>query len=643
MRRLLLAVALAASFLPAAAPAYTIEQYLNIRGNYQGYWLPGDEVIFRNRTTGVTQAWRMAATGGWPEQITFFEEGVEFAVAHPLTGKVLVGADRGGDERTQLYLMNADGSGLTALTDNADVIYDYGDWTRDGRYVAFGANERDERYFDLYLLDLETGARRMIMRHDGYNAALAFSPDGSQLLTYRANGSQDGDLYLLDVASGEAQLLTLHEGELNVGTVAWAGDGAGFYFTSDEGRDYLALAYYDLATGSYRWLETPRWDVGAVVTSRRGRYLLWTTNEDGYDVLHLRDLATGEDVPPPAQATPGVIWGARFSPDEERLLFTLSAATAPPDVYTWEIGKTAATRVTRAALAGIPAASFVAPQLVYYPSFDGTMVPAFQFVPAGAVDDNATPVVVIAHGGPQIQARPYFGAITQYFLDAGYAVFVPNFRGSSGYGKAYADADNVEKRLDAVLDVAQGWHYLKRQPWADPFRVAVYGSSYGGFMVLSQLTQKPYYWAAGVDVVGIANFVTFLENTGPWRVKLREDEYGSLAEDRELLEAISPLSHVASIRAPLMVIHGANDPRVPIEEAEQVVAKARAILGDEKVLYLRYEDEGHGLRKRANRLDAYPKMVQFLADAFAARERLKEQVRAEIEKQDREAATTPGE
>jgi dipeptidyl aminopeptidase/acylaminoacyl peptidase len=616
----------------AAACGYTIQQYLNIHGNYQAYWLPDDEVIFRNKTTGVTQAWRTNAATGRPEQITFFDEGVSYAVAHPVTGKVLAAADVGGDERDQLYLMNDDGSGVEALTDNAEVIYRYGDWSRDGRYVAVASNERDERYFDVYVYDVETGGRRLVMQHDGYNSPLVFSPDGYELIVFRYNGSQDGDLYLIDLETGKTRHLTPHEGELEIGAVTWAADGYGIYFTSDEGRDFLSLAYYELATGEYEWLETPPWDVGEVEASWDGRYLLWTTNEDGYSVLHLRDLKRRKDVVTPRLPAEGVIWGLRFSPDEEYVVFTFSSPATPTDVYVWDVRGETVERVTEAALAGIPADSFVAPELVFYPSFDGTTIPAFLYVPPGVTDDRSTPAVVYAHGGPEVQERPYFDAVFQYFLDAGYAVFAPNFRGSRGYGQTYADADNVENRMDAVLDVYEGWWFLAEQPWCDRFKVAIYGSSYGGFMVLSQLTQRPYHWAAGIDIVGIANLVTFLENTGPWRVSLREDEYGSLAEDRELLEAFSPINHIGDIRSPLMVVHGANDPRVPVGEAEQIVEAARMVLGADKVVYLRYEDEGHGLAKLENRLDAYPKMATFLEEAFAAREPFKaKRARKEME------------
>ncbi|MGD8717495.1 MAG: S9 family peptidase [Candidatus Zixiibacteriota bacterium] len=633
MIRTLTTLALAAATLVPAANGYTIEQYLNIHGNYYGYWLPDDEILYSNKFTGVMQAWRTNAATGEPEQISFFPEGIDLAVAHPITGDVIVSADAGGNERDQLYLYDDAAGEFKPITDNPKVIYNFGDWSPGGRYVAVAANERDERYFDVYLYDLETGERRLLMEDDNYNYPLLFSPDGSRLLVYRAYGSRDEDLFLVDVESGETRHLTPHEGPLNVGATCWAADGWGFYYAHDEGRDFQSLAYYDLELGEYRWVKTPPGDVEEVVMSTDGRYLLWIVNEDGYSRPHLYDFTRRKERPVPELPAEGVISYPRFSPDNERILFGLSAATAPGNLYVWDIAGDTIEPVTEPDLAGIPAESFVDAELVYFSSHDGLMIPAFLYLPPGVSDDATTGVIVYAHGGPRVQERPNFASLFQYWLDAGYAVFAPNFRGSSGYGREFADADNGSKRMDAVRDVQEGWWYLAGRPWCDRFRIAIYGASYGGFMVLSQLTQEPYYWAAGVDVVGIANFVTFLENTGPWRVALREDEYGSLETDRDLLVGISPLTHINAIRSPLMVIHGANDPRVPVSEAEQVVEKARLILGEDKVLYLRYEDEGHGLAKLENRLDAYPKMVEFLEEAFEGREPLRERLTEQVEEE----------
>ena len=605
------------------AQSYTIEQYLNIRGNSGGYFLPsGEEIIIVNSSSGVNQVWRMAAGGGWATQITFLGEGIDSITVHPITGKVILSADRVGTERTQLYLMNPDGSDLTALTSNPEVVYEFNDWSHDGRYIAYASNERNEEFFDVYLMDLETHQPQLLLKQDGYNSPDAFSPDGSKLLFYRAHGSQDGNLYLLELKDQGAgkpklvsapKLLTPHKGDLQMGEVAWDATGAGFYISSDENSEFMGLAYYDLAKGKSNQLITPERDIEAIKVSWSGKYLLWTENFDGYNAVHIKDLTTDQEIPTPF-AEKGLYYDFHFSADDSMLSYGFSSPTKPGDVHLWRIGEATSQQVTQPALAGIPPTSFATSQLISYPTFDGRQIPAWLYLPANAKPGAKLPVIVMAHGGPQVQERPWFNPIAQYFLNAGYAVLAPNVRGSSGYGKSYADADNLGKRYDSVQDFYYGWKFLTAQPWCDPKRIAIYGGSYGGFMVLAQLTSYPEAWAAGVDICGIANFKTYLENTGAWRVELREDEYGALG-DPKLLEEISPVHNIQNIRAPLMVIQGANDPRVPAEEAEQIVTAAKQ--QGVKVEYLLYDDEGHGLSKRKNRLDAYPKMVKFLEEAMA--------------------------
>jgi dipeptidyl aminopeptidase/acylaminoacyl peptidase len=260
-------------------------------------------------------------------------------------------------------------------------------------------------------------------------------------------------------------------------------------------------------------------------------------------------------------------------------------------------------------------ATFVPPDLVRVPSFDGLQVPAFVFRPRGVAGRH--PVVVVVHGGPESQWRPSFSPLVQYLVAGGFAVVAPNVRGSTGYGRTYQHLDDVDKRLDSVADLAALHDWIATCDDLDEDRCALYGGSYGGYMVLSGLVHQPERWAAGVDVVGIANLVTFLQNTAAWRRAWREREYGSLTHDRELLERLSPIAHVERLRAPLMVVHGRNDPRVPLGEAEQIHAVARAKGLPSELLV--YEDEGHGLAKLRNRLDAYPRVAAFLHEVLAPR------------------------
>jgi len=303
----------------------------------------------------------------------------------------------------------------------------------------------------------------------------------------------------------------------------------------------------------------------------------------------------------------GVVGRLTFSETGEKLAFVFSGPRYNTDIWVWELEKERLTQVTHSSTAGIPQESFTEPQLVRYTSFDGRKIPAFLYLPRKT---GRFPVIVHIHGGPEAQERVWFDPIFQYFLNRGYAVFAPNVRGSTGYGKAYTHLDDVELREDSVKDIVYGVEYLKTIAQVNPEKIAVMGGSYGGYMVLAALTKYPNLWTAGVDIVGISNFKTFLKNTGAYRRKWRIAEYGDPQRDSELLERISPINHVDKIKAPLMVIQGANDPRVPQSEAEQIVQAIKERNG--VVEYLLFPDEGHGISKLPNRIKAYTAIVDFL-------------------------------
>ncbi|MDH7485973.1 MAG: S9 family peptidase [Anaerolineae bacterium] len=635
------------------ADKFPFSRYLNIRSAYGPSFSPdGRHVAFLTDITGVPQVWRVAADGGWPDQLTFFSERCGFVAYSPTEDQMVFGMDAGGNERQQLFLLSGDGQTIRPLTGEPEAIHHFGGWSHDGRRIAWTANRRDVRHFDVYVQEVTSGQATCVWQTEGMNTVAGWSPDDRQLLVVRAHSSFDQDLYLLDLPSGEVCHLTPHEGQVRYESVRWATHGRGLYLVTDRGREFLALAYLDLTAakaGSHaplRLLVTPdsygslrrtvkpaalppdlaiqhehiagEWDVEALALSPDGRHLAYLTNVEGYSELAVLDVASGRSLPLPA--LPGGVldppylyrWGWRltFSRDGRKLALTFSSPRHNPDVWVVDLEAGTAMQLTRSSRAGIPQDSFAEPELVRYRSFDGLEIPAFLYLPPGAARDGRLPVIVEVHGGPEAQRRPDFNPLYQYFIHRGYAIFAPNVRGSTGYGLTYTHLDDVEKRMDSVADLAYGARWLADSGVADPQRIAVMGGSYGGFMVLAALTAYPDLWAAGVDIVGIANFVTFLENTGPWRRHLREAEYGSLAHHRAFLESISPIHHVDKIRAPLMVIHGANDPRVPLGEAEQIVEALRA--RGVPVEYLRYEDEGHGLVKLKNRLDAYPKVADFL-------------------------------
>ena len=584
--------------------AYEFARYLKVRGAYGASWSPdGRRVSFLTDITGVPQVWQVAVEGGWPDQLTFHEERVMGAGYSPTENRVLFGMDAGGNERAQLFLLG-NGSEIN-LTRDSDAIHYSGGFSPNGKRVAYTATRRNGTDFDVYVQDLD-GEPEMVWEVSGYHTVAAWGPDSSCLIISRQHSNLDNDLYRLDLDSGETKLLTPHDGEARFSSVNITPDGESAYLSTDRDGDFLRLASLDLGTLELEYLTPDDRDVESVELSDDGRYLVASRNVDGYSDFMLFN-GRGRRMPTP-EIPPGMVGGFAFSPDSTKLAFTLTSPDHNPDVWILDLPDGEPRRLTLSSTAGIPRSTFQRPEVVRYPSFDGREIPALFYEP----EEDDAPVIVNVHGGPESQSRPMFAPVTQYFLDRGYAIFAPNVRGSTGYGKGYTHLDDVELRMDSVKDLAHAAHWLRNKGHE---KVAVMGGSYGGFMVLAALTEYPELWSAGVDIVGIANMVTFLENTGSYRRALREPEYGSLEKNREFLESISPIHKAENITAPLMVIHGKNDPRVPVGEAEQIVERVRKNGG--AVEYLLYEDEGHGLAKLKNRLDAYPKIATFLDEHLA--------------------------
>ena len=597
--------------------SHDIQRYLNIRSAHSASFGPdGDRLGFCLDTTGVPQAWSLTDPGGWPEQHTTFEERVTFASWSPERREFIFGMDEGGNERAQLHRYDLDSGRVTNLTATPDAKHRWGGWSHDGEHFAFTSNRRDKSVFDVYVQARDSTGEdaELIHEGEGWLTPGGFSPDDSRLLISEAYSNVDQDVSVVDVATGDLTHLTPHNGTIRFQSAEWGPDGEYVYLVSDRESDTLDLWCVDVVDGSFsRVASDPDWEIDGVTIDDQSGRIVYSTNVDGYTDLTVGTLDAHDAIDPlPAPNLPrGVAGGVSFDPTGDRFAVTVTHRGDPANVYVVDATTGAAERWTHAATAGIPAETFVEPELVHYPTFDGREIPAFFSTPEADTGSGETPVIVDIHGGPESQRRPSFAAVTQYFLANGYAVFEPNVRGSAGYGKAYTHLDDVENRMDAVADVRAGVEWLRDHPAVDSERIVAMGGSYGGFMVLAAMTEYPELWAAGVDIVGIANFVTFLENTGEWRRELREAEYGSLADDRELLESISPLTTIEEIRAPLFVLHGANDPRVPVSEAHQLVEAAREHVPVQERIF---EDEGHGLTKLENRIEAYSEIVGFLSE-----------------------------
>jgi dipeptidyl aminopeptidase/acylaminoacyl peptidase len=592
-----------------------LRQLLRVRSASAGRFdASGRYLAFVADLSGVPQVWGVGDRG-WPELLVAPPDRAQTLYPGPLAGQLIVGADVNGNEHTQLLYTDQPGTAWRPLTQNPDRIHSFGTFAPDGKSISFSANTRSTRWFDVYVADLDDARPRCLLEHDSTNRAGPFSPDGRWLVVTRAFSNAHQELWLVDVhGQDKPRLLSKPDVEATYKGPQWSPDGDSLYVLTDFGRDLAAPARIDVTSGQLTFVVEPDVEVDEATLDPTGRRLAYALNRDGNAEIRILDLSqqTERSVNGLPDGALYTYWqdGLAWDPSGQRLAMSWTGSTANPNVFIWSDAADSARPVTEATGLGLDPGSnqLAEPEHVQYPTFDGRQIPAL-FYPSPSARGPA-PCVVWVHGGPEGQYRSTFQPLVQYLVSAGFAVLAPNVRGSTGYGREYMHLDDVRKRMDSVADLAHAAHWLRDSGRADPKRIAVYGGSYGGFMVLSALTTYPDLWAAGVDLVGISNFVTFLENTGPWRRHLREAEYGSLENDRDFLTEISPINKVDQIRAPLLVIHGANDPRVPIGETEQMVQALRDL--GRTVEFLRLEDEGHQIAKLKNKLVAYPMAVDFL-------------------------------
>ena len=590
---------------------FGFDRYLNIRSAHAPAWFDDDRgIAFLMDVTGTPQVWSVDAAGGWPDQLTFFEEKVWTLDVGPDGKNLVCTRDIGGNERYQLFLASCDGAVVRRISQDPQAIHHFGAWDRQGKKVSYTSNERDGVHFDVYVQDLDDLVSRLVFQTEGNFRVLAWSPDGGKLILDNEISSSHTPLYYLDLDSGQARPLTPpDEPAMNL-QARWVEDDHIYYLTN-SGGEFLTLARLQIDTGEVSYLvEDPPGDVEWLAAAPTGKALTYIVNVDGYSQLFLYDLARSE-TKRITGLPDGVFTEPIFSSAGDRLAVSVQSPAENLNVWIVNLDDepVAHRKLTHSSLAGIPPQSFVVPELISYTTFDGRSIPGFFYKPRNVQSPPAC--ILYVHGGPASQILPDFDPRFQFFLQQGYAILAPNVRGSSGYGKSYLSLDDVELRMDSVADLKYAVDWLKDSGQVDPGRIAIYGRSYGGFMVLSAITTYPDLWAAAIDVAGIANWVTFLENTGAWRRAHREKEYGSLKDDRDFLRSISPIHGVDKIQCPLLVIHGTNDPRVPVTEADQIVSSLRE--RDHPVEYLRYEDEGHKIAKLSNRIDSFTKMADFLA------------------------------
>jgi dipeptidyl aminopeptidase/acylaminoacyl peptidase len=560
----------------------------------------GKRIAFVSNMTGIPQIFVVSSEGGWPEQITAFDDPVGSVSWSPEGSWIAFSLAPGGGMNAQVYLVKPDGSGVRRLTDGGKETNQLGVWTRDGRALTLGSNRRDGAAIDAYLYDIESGQLKLGAQNRGVGGFFDVTRDRKQALLNRLVSRGDNNLYLVDLATAKETLVTPHEPPGSF-TGRFSDDGRTVYLESNKDRDREVFASVRLAEdgapGSIEVL-AERADAELADTEfddRRTKVaLLW--NVAGKSELEIRDLKSSRTLLRP-KLPAEIAGGLEFSADGRLLAMTLSGAATPSDIWVLDLGSGQFRQVTHSPHAGVDLNKLVRPELVKFPAHDGLELSGWLYRPAGP---PPYPMVFSFHGGPEGQERPGFNSTYQALLANGIAVFAPNVRGSSGFGKKFVNLDNGALRKNGVKDIESCVAYAVRSGGADPRRLGIMGGSYGGYMVMAGLTEYPQTFAAGANLFGVVNFETFFKHTEPWMAAISKIEYGDPEKEAAMLRDLSPIHRVDKVAAPTIVLHGANDTNVPIVEAEQVVEslKKRGV----PVEYVLFPDEGHGFRKTPNRI-----------------------------------------
>lgn len=582
--------------VPETPPAIAerLRQYTNVQSAAFADWIPGGGILIYSRIGETTQLFRVNRPMADPDQLTSSAERVVNAAVMPNGREILFTSDVGGNESFTGYVLDMRSGSARAVTEagtsNAGFIF-----SDDGERIAWAYAPDATGNADVVVGGAGAGRERQTLAGDGAVSPLDFAGDLSKVLLQRFISISESQLFTLNLSSGAFARVTPGErASYNGGE--FTPDGRAIITISDENAQFRRLVRIDLSAGARQVMTRElNWDVESFDLSRDGRVVAYIVNEAGRSSLRLMNAQTLAPMRAP-RLPPGVISGLKFDNAARRLGFTLSTATAPSDVYSWDLRAGRLTRWTRSDNTGLGRA--VEPELVHWSSFDGRRISGFVYRPRRA---GPRPVVIALHGGPEAQYRPVYSSPFQYWVnELGIAVIAPNVRGSSGYGKDFLALDNGALREDSVRDVGALLDWIATQPDLDRERVAVYGASYGGYLALSSLTQYNERLAGGVSIVGIANLNSFLESTADNRRDLRREEYGD-ERDREMravFDRISPLNNISRVDRPLLVIHGANDPRVPLSESEQLIAAVRRNGGEAWLMVA--ANEGHGFQRREN-------------------------------------------
>jgi dipeptidyl aminopeptidase/acylaminoacyl peptidase len=592
--------------IPDIPPALMekMNQYQNTRGAGFVDWTPdGQKILMYTRFGDTPQLHMLDFPGGDRKQITFFKEPVTSArfIPDAKLNQFIYLKDVGGNEFSQQYLFDMNTGKYELISDGGRSQTSLPFFSNSGKQFATVSTRRNGKDYDIYISNTETPKEsKLVLQEGGSWSVRDWSPDDNSLLVAKYISSTRSELYVLDLSTSKLEQINPSKEEIAYGSAHWSADHKGLYVVNDQGSEFLTLKYYDIASKKFTALTSSiPWDVVGFTANKARTRMVISANENGSTKLYTVDAGT-KKISAINGLPPGVISDVKFNPVNLNIAFSITSAQTPSDIYTYNPEIDKVTRWTSSEVGGLNPSTFTIPTPIEFESFDKKKIPAFYYKPTSKPGEKL-PVVIQIHGGPESQYQPWFSSFISFLNnELGVAVIAPNVRGSSGYGKSYLKMDNGFNREESVKDIGALIDWIAKQPELDASRICVYGGSYGGYMVLASLTNFNDKLKCGIDVVGISNFITFLEKTEDYRKDLRRVEYGDERDPKmkDFLVKISPANNVQKITKPLFIIQGLNDPRVPVNEAEQMKQKMRDQKGD--VWYLLAKDEGHGFKKKVN-------------------------------------------
>jgi len=577
----------------------------------------GKQIVFEANISGRMNLWTMPSEGGWPHQLTVSDQRQYDALWSPDGQWIAYISDTDGDELWDIWLVSPTTGEVRNLTASPDFADEDPTFSPDGKQLAYITRHKDSPSYEIEIVDIASGKTRRVTDKTAKqlsNHGPIFSPDGKRLVFTQQDASgKDSNIFLVDLANGDKTLLTPHEGEQLYGAAHFSPDGKSLLIDSDAANGYENAALLNIASKKIAWLTREQWELSSGDFTPDGKFVTWTANVDGYQNIYLHELATGKtrELALPRGVNSPAGSPHAFSPDGKRMIYAHDGADSPDDLYLYDLASGKSTQLTHSLMAGLNREDMVEPTLVHYPSKDGKhTISAFVYTPHNIIRNAKFPAIVYIHGGPAAQTMAEFNRFIQYIANQGYVVIAPNYRGSTGYGKQFQEANRMDAGGGELEDVLSAADFILATGYVNPKKLIVMGGSYGGYLSMMAVTKAPERWAAGVPIVPFVNWFTEFANEDPQLQEYDRQFMGDPVKNKDLWMDRSPINFLDRVKAPLLLLAGGNDPRCPKSEAEQVATAIKARGGKAQLKV--YNNEGHGFARVENNIDAYRRVSEFL-------------------------------